>query len=139
MSDAKPTDRSEIKLPDRIRFHYLKSPQFGTVHADGAIGGLTPRGGLHIAFYAERMPIPTMTEQPLKSDGTLGEENLSARVVRDGVIRELSVDVMMDLATAATLHRWLGDKLREARELSGAASAATGEQGASDVKDGEPK
>lgn len=98
--------------PKSIRFHYIKSPQFSTIHADGAIGGPTPRGGLHVAFYAERMPIPTQVEHDLGSDGKLGEEKESSRIVRDGVVRELEVDVIMDLDTAQSLHAWLGNNLK---------------------------
>ena len=54
---------SERKRPDKIRFHYLKSPHFMTVHVDGAIGGPTPRGLLHAAVYAERVAIPNSTGQ----------------------------------------------------------------------------
>jgi hypothetical protein len=114
MSDAK----SPKQLPDRIKFHYLKSPQFDTVHADGAIGGLTPRGGFHIAFFAERMPIPTMTEQFVLPDGKLGEETPDSRVVRDGVIRELVVDVMMDFGTAERLNDWLTTQIKTLRAVA---------------------
>lgn len=92
----------------RVRFHYLKSPAFHTIHADGLIGGLTPRGGIHVALYTERLPIPVQTEHRINEDGSLGPEIRESRLAKEGVIRELLVDVTMDLDTAERIHKWFG-------------------------------
>jgi hypothetical protein len=57
-----------------IHFHYIKSQFVRTVHADGAIGGITPHADIIVNFYSERQPIPKMVTQELKSDMTLGQE-----------------------------------------------------------------
>jgi hypothetical protein len=104
---------------DTVRFHYLKSYGFRTVHADGAMGGPTPRGkGLHIAFYAERAPIPTMTVHKVTDSQQLGEEILDERSSRDGIVRELEVDVVMDIGAARDLHGWLGQQLERHAEIA---------------------
>ena len=108
---------TERKRPDRVSFHYIKSPQFQAVHVDGAIGGLTPRGLLHAAIYAERVAIPTSTTQPVLADGRLGDEIQSERVGKEGVVRELQVDLMMDLNAAQSLYKWLGDNLSKLEAL----------------------
>lgn len=102
--------------PQRVRFHYIKSPAFHTLHADGVIGGLTPGLDLHVAFYAERFPIPKRTEHAIKEDGTLGEEQTDYRKGRKGVVRELVVDVVMDLATAERMRNWLSLHLQRAQK-----------------------
>lgn len=88
-----------------VHFHYLKSPAFRSIHADGASGGLTPRGGFHMALFAERAPIPQETIHELDSEGGIKQER--ARIAKEGIIRELQVDVFMSMDTAETLARWL--------------------------------
>jgi hypothetical protein len=102
MTDEKPTS---------IKFHYIKSAQFRVIHVDGMIGGLTPRAGIHIALYSERPAIPQQTVQALKEDGTLGDEVVDRRVGKEGVVREMEVDAIMDADVARALHAWLGEQL----------------------------
>lgn len=103
--------------PATLRFEYEKSVQFRTVIADGAIGGLTPRGYVHVAFYTERSPIPKVVVHGLNEDGTLGKELLDKREGRKGVFRELEVDVVMDEQAVMALHKWLGDKILALQEI----------------------
>src|SRR3989442_6878794 len=49
---------TEATKPQDVTFHYIKSSQFRVVHADGIIGGVTPRGLIHIAVFSERPAIP---------------------------------------------------------------------------------
>ena len=41
-----------------VAFDFIKSEYFRVIHADGALGGPTPQGLVHMAFYSERPPIP---------------------------------------------------------------------------------
>jgi hypothetical protein len=107
----------ERKRPESVRFHYIKSPHFLTVHVDGAIGGPTPRGLLHAAIYAERAAIPTSTVQPVLADGRLGDEIQAERVGKEGVVRELQVDLVMDLPAAQSLYKWLGEHVGKLEAL----------------------
>src|SRR5690349_24913939 len=96
----------------KIVFSYFKSNFFRVVHADGAWGGLSPRGDIHISFYNERAAIPDTsriaisptTGQVLKPE----EFEASSRFVR-----EVEVDVVVDLATAVQLRGWLDDKIKK--------------------------
>lgn len=93
-----------------ITFHYIKSPDHRTHHVDGAIGGPTPRGLLYVHLYSERRPMPKSMDQSV-TDGELGE---ILRVdSKQGVIRDVSCGLIMDLAAAASLHTWLGEKIEE--------------------------
>jgi len=95
----------------KIKFHYLKSNLFRVIHVDGALGGLTPTLDLFFTLYSQRAPIPNLTVQPVLQNGQLGEEIVSERVTKDGIIREPEVGVMMSLSTARAFHKWLTDKL----------------------------
>lgn len=86
----------EPKLPETINFDYLKSYQFRVIHADGAFFALTGQGGITVTFFAERQPIPRRVTHKVNSDGSIGEELVEQRVVRDAVIRDTEVAVTMN-------------------------------------------
>lgn len=99
--------------PAHIRFSYLKSNSFRVIHVDGALGGPTPSGYIHMTLYSERAAIPQQTEYEITAEGTLGKEVTDLRVGRDGIVRELEVDAIMNVATARALHEWLGTRLEQ--------------------------
>jgi hypothetical protein len=102
-----------------IKFHYLKSPSYSTVHADGVVGSLTPSGGLHVAFFVERPAIPTEVAQFVNPDGSLGEEVPESRLGRTGLAREMQVDVVMSADTAGRLLEWLQGQIDLLNKLRG--------------------
>ena len=102
-----------------VRFHYAKAPDFRTIHVDGGVGGLTPRGSIQLTVYAERRPIPTQTEFELRPDGTLGTEVEESRIGKDGILREMQCSLVMDHVTARAIRDWLGARLGELERLEG--------------------
>lgn len=89
-----------------VRFHHIKSHFFRVIHADGAIGGLTPTGEIFFSLYSQRSPIPKITVQSIE-DGHLSGEILQERRSRDGIVRELEVGVSLNVNTAKSLIQWL--------------------------------
>lgn len=98
-----------------IPVHYLKSNQFRVIHADGAYGGITGQGWIHMAIYSERNPLPRQTEHPIIAGSTLGPERVVEQ--REGFIREIENSVLMNIEVAKALHRWLGQKIEEHSKL----------------------
>ena len=106
-----------------IAFEFIKSEFFRVVHADGMLGGPTPQGHMHIVFYSERPPIPKRMVHRVGPTGELGEVIPDQIVVRDALIREMDVDVIMTLAVAENFHQWLGQRLDEIKKaMSGGQS-----------------
>lgn len=97
--------------PKQITFHYLKSTQFRVIHIDGAIGGITPAGFIHISMFNERSAIPREQTHSVKKDGTLGDP--IDTVSRNGVVREMEVDAIMNLSTAKILRDWLDRNIKK--------------------------
>jgi hypothetical protein len=106
----------------RVRFHYIKSHQFRVVHVDGAIGGITPRGLLHIALYSERQPIPQIVEHDLSPEGRLSSE-AATQEGRQGIVRDLDVDLIMTRETAIEIRDWLTNRLDELNKIIASQSA----------------
>ena len=95
----------------KIPFHYIKSNFFRVIHADGAVGGVTPSGDIFFSLWSQRNPIPKLVVHELGEEGTLGEELLSERETRQGLVREVEIGVGMSPETARGLVEWLTKKL----------------------------
>ena len=100
--------KKEVTKPTRVAFDYIKSASFRVIHADGAIGGVTPGGYIHMALYNERRALPIRIVFAAAERG-LGEE--ISREEPDSFERELEVDVFLDLDTAQALRNWLSEKI----------------------------
>lgn len=98
-----------------VQFHYIKSNHFRVAHGDGAVGGVTPSGLIHACFYSERPAIPTVVTQSVSPAGELGGE--ISRSGRDGIVRELEVDVLMSLQVARSFRQWLDTQIAQLESL----------------------
>lgn len=116
MTTPKKPKSSESKIenatPDKICFTYIKSSQFRTAPVDGVHGGLTPHGRIQMAIYSERKPIPQQTVHPI-IDYELGPELGDERITKEGFVRELEINLLMDPSRARSIAQWLLDKVDE--------------------------
>ena len=118
MADKKPDEEGEP--PATIDFHMLKSNFFRVAHADGAFGGITPYGSVHITFYSERNPLPQVLTHAVTDKGQLGPE--ISRRGKSGVVRELEIDIVMNAVVARSFRKWLDEKIAELEALETAAN-----------------
>lgn len=110
--------KEKEKLPDKVNIHYIKNSGFRQIHADGAIGGITPRGELNINFYAERIIIPKSEEVSIKDDGKLGDRLSISEDSKKGIVREIEVGAYMDIEVAKNLRKWLELKIKEYEQFT---------------------
>lgn len=103
------------EIPENVRFFYVKSPQFRVIHADGAVGGVTPRGFIHMAFYSERPAIPQSQQFKVEPDGLISEPYETEG--KEGIIREMDVDVIMGKQTAIQLRDWLDTRILQLTDI----------------------
>jgi hypothetical protein len=99
----------------RIAYDYIKSQIFRVIRADGAIGGITPTGHIHFALYSERRAIPRREVYEVKGKASLQKID-SETVSRDSFVREMDVDVIVNVDTAESLGLWLLDRVKQIRE-----------------------
>lgn len=95
----------KIPPPGTVKFHYLKGNFFRVVHADGAIGGITPSREIFFSLFSERGAIPQLIEQAVNADGSLGAE--IKKTGKEGIVREIEVGVMLSPTTARRIAEWL--------------------------------
>ena len=105
---------NESKTNNTItEFHYIKEADFRSIHVDGAYGGLTNTGFLNMSVYTERNVIPRKTTHEIFPNGKLGDEIEELRDSKEGVIRQMVVDLIMNESTARNVRNWLDEKLDE--------------------------
>jgi len=118
MSDIqKQSEGGASALPETLPVHFIKSNSFRVIHANGAWFGNDPHANLHLTFYSERTPIPQKVVFKLNDSGQFVGEELSQREGKDGVVRELEVDVVMSFTAATALYEILGNNLKQAAQF----------------------
>jgi hypothetical protein len=115
--------RPEEEPPQGVKIHYMKSNLFRVIHADGAVGALTPRGLVHMTLYSERTAIPKTSFRAISEDGQSLESEKYIETL-GGVVRELEVDVLMDENLVRDLRDWLNRRLDELAQLKDAVAEA---------------
>src|SRR5436305_1718500 len=91
-----------------ITFKYVRSNFYRVIHANGAFGGISGRGEIHIGFYSERPSFPDSSKMVISPAGQVGPEQFEGSGYP---IREIEVDVVVDLNTAKLLSLWLDSKI----------------------------
>lgn len=116
MEEVTTQPSEEDSVPKDITFHYIKSNFFRVIRVDGAYGGLSPHGDIHMAVYNQRQPIPVQTTNLITPDGKLGDE--SGKVAREGIVREVEADINCSPHVARTIAKWLIEKADMAEKLA---------------------
>lgn len=114
----------QVNSPETVAFHYLKSPDFKTLFAHGAVISGTTRGEVIVTPYVERTPIPTQTihelvevsEEEGVKRGKIGKQ--VDQVARDGIVREFDISLILPAAVAEDIAKLLTEKAQEARKLA---------------------
>lgn len=122
------SDREASGRPPQIAFDYIKGNSFRVVHADGIIGGPTPSGNIHMAFFSERGPIPRREVRSINKDGTLGDLVSDQTVIRDAIVREVDIDVVMSPSVAENMIDWLQRVISEIKKAAPNAQDARNKQ-----------
>lgn len=87
--------------PSQIKIFYEKSPQYRTIHADGVWAGLSPQGGVQLAFFSDVRPTPDYTLHDLTPQGAIG--NQVDKIEKDGIVRETEMMAILSPRIAEEL------------------------------------
>jgi hypothetical protein len=110
---------AEERADAQIIFEYSRDPMFRATHADGFVGGLTPNGQVHIAFFSERPTLPRRHVFKVNPDGSLGAEVPAERARSEAITRDMQVDVLLSVQAAEGLRNWLDQYLRALKARAG--------------------
>ncbi len=103
-----------IESERTMQIHFVKSPDFRAVYAEGAWGGLTPTLFVRMSFYTHYREIPEAIHYRVESENRLVE---TGRTGSQRMIREVQADVTMPLEAARSLRDWLSTRLDEADSM----------------------
>lgn len=112
---------SQTDSDPQIEFHFIKANSFKVAYADGVFGGVSPKGALRMSFFNERLALPKSVTHKVVQEGDavrVGEEIVAKRNSLNGVVREVEVDVVMNLESAKAFQLWLGNKIKELESLT---------------------
>jgi hypothetical protein len=113
MAKKKVSHTSSAPLQDKVTFYNKLSPNYRSVHADGAYGGITPRGFVNISFFSERQAIPRSSVYTFNHEEKTVVKLNDSEDSKDGIIREYDFGVYMNLDTAKKLIELLTLKVNE--------------------------
>jgi len=110
------------KKQTKFKFKYVIPDHLQDCYVNGAWGGVTPRGEIHMHPYSERHPIPLEITHNIKKDGSMSD---SGKVIVGGdVVRIVQSSLVFDLKTAIAIRDWLSNMINvfedeEAKEKKG--------------------
>lgn len=113
MSTQRRRDRTQPARANRMEAQFVRSNFYRVVHADGAWGGLTPHGQIRMAIYSEAQQFPQSVTYDISSGRAEEVGRTPTGLGPNKLIRELEVDVVLDLRVARSLHDWLGGKITQ--------------------------
>ncbi len=106
----------------KIKFNYIKNELYAPTFANGALGGLTPKGELVINFYTEISSIPKSQTHEVEGN-TIQPEIISEREPKEdatslvNATRIISTGVILSATTATEIHAWLGTQLEILKKI----------------------
>ena len=101
-------------MDKRVVFAYEKNPAYRVVYANGAHGGMTPKGEYKFDLFFEQAKVPDQVAHSITPDG-LGPE-VERTPPAPPVSRELQVGVIMTPAGAKSLAHWILENIRQFEE-----------------------
>ena len=98
----------------QIKFKYIFDYGYNPVYANGAHGGVSPRGELVMNFYLERVALPESITHEINPNGTIGQEvDAEPADLAQSLVRVIKSGVVMNYQNARELHLWLGERIKE--------------------------
>lgn len=100
-------------MDKEITFRFERDPEYRVVTANGAWGGITPRGELMFDLFLEHMDIPEEISYLATPDGLGPELN---RTPTPAIIRDSMIGVVMTPENAENFGRWILEKVSMVRK-----------------------
>ena len=90
-----------------INIYYEKTSMYRSIHADGLIGGITPKNIVNLNFYSTRNSIPKSVNHSINYNGELDEFGVNSPDSKVGIFREIEMGIYMNKETAEEIYDFL--------------------------------
>ena len=109
MADEKP----------EIVFHFVEDRDCRTYYANGAFGGVSPKGEIVVNFLVDHAPLPVLEANQVEADGAMGpqtrrEERYGSASDPESVLhaeRRVVARVVMHPGVAQSVAQWLSGQV----------------------------
>ena len=98
-----------------VTFKFSQSQQHRVIHVDGAWGGITGQGLIHMDLFSEYKSLPDSVTVQFEVGKPTTE---LARGGEETITREREVTAIVNLRTATAIRDWLSQKIDELGALS---------------------
>jgi len=121
------------KKPE-LTFKYVFNYSYNPVYANGAHGGISPRGELVMNFYLERPPLPNSISHEINANGTIGNPVAEEpEDLKNSMVRFVDSGIILNYESARNIHFWMGERLKEMEAIEKAKATMTFGQGEPDI------
>ncbi len=111
------SETDEKKPVEKVRFLYSKPDDYKMIYANGAYGGITPRGDLICNFFLEYNDLPLEEVAPLvggrvEADKIQRVDRVEHKPTELVIRRDLKVGIIIPVHQISTIANWMLDKLK---------------------------
>jgi len=101
-----------------IKFKYIFNEDYNPKYANGAYGGITPKGEIAVNFYFERPGLPHYQSYEINEKGKLGKETgRDPEDLQTSMVRFVENGVILDINSAKNIVDWLNEKIVSLEKL----------------------
>lgn len=101
----------------KVQSHFVKTSDYRTTHASGVFGGIfTAEGMLNMTFFTDRPPLPKTLTMEIDEETKAVIKHEVSKDSKEGMIREVSMSVNMDITVARQVSEWLIGQIRSFEE-----------------------
>ncbi len=93
------------KKEAKFKFKYIIPDHIKDCYVNGAWGGITPRGEIHMHPYSERHPMPLEHIYDIKKDGSMSEPGKTVKGAN--AVRLVQSSLIFDVQTAINIRDWI--------------------------------
>jgi hypothetical protein len=99
-------------LENNLKIKYIYSKEYNPKYANGAYGGISPKGEITINFYFERLGLPVSQTFDISQEKKHGKEiSFEPEDLQKSMIRFVDTGVILNLDTAKEIISWLSEKV----------------------------
>ena len=99
--------------PQKVKFLFRKAEDYKVIYANGAFGGITPRGDILFHFFFEHRDLPEEDEMKVEEGRIIQDEAKTINLADLKMIRDTKVGIIMSPNQAGSLAKWLESKVAE--------------------------
>ena len=102
-----------------MKFKYILPKEYTPNYANGAYGGINPKGEIVINFFVELSAVPQTQIYEIDKKGLLGKKlKTEPENNHDVILRQVNSGVIMNIDTAKKIRDWFDNQIKNFEKLN---------------------